>query len=81
MEGWDFATKKGIRPYDEGLSDLTNDNMVEGFSWDTVQILNDNQILSLKKYVQDNQLNIDVKSLEEGNGVLRSLTSVKKTET
>ena len=44
--------------------------MVEGFSCDTVQILNDNQILSLKKYVQDNQLNIDLKSLEEGNGVL-----------
>ncbi len=44
--------------------------MVEGFSWDTVQVLNENQILSLKKYVQDNQLNIDVKSLEEGNGVL-----------
>ena len=63
-------SKKGIRPYDEGLSNLTNDNMVEGFSWDTVQILNENQILSLKKYVQDNQLNIDVKSLEEGNGVL-----------
>ena len=63
-------SRKGIRPYDEGLSNLTNDNMVEGFWWDTVQILNDNQILSLKKYVQDNQLNIDVKSLEEGNGVL-----------
>lgn len=63
-------SKKGIRPYDEGLSNLTNDNMVEGFSWDTVQILNENQILSIKKYVQDNQLNIDVKSLEEGNGVL-----------
>lgn len=63
-------SKKGIRPYDEGLSNLTDDNMVEGFSWDTVQILNDNQILSLEKYVQDNQLNIDLKSLEEGNGVL-----------
>ena len=63
-------SKKGIRPYDEGLSDLTDDNMVEGFSWDTVQVLNENQILLLKKYVQDNQLNIDVKSLEEGNGVL-----------
>lgn len=63
-------SKKGIRPYDEGLSGLTDDNMVEGFSWDTVQVLNENQILSLKKYVQDNQLNIDVKSLEEGNGVL-----------
>ena len=63
-------SRKGIRPYDEGLSNLTNDNMVEGFSWDTVQILNDNQILSIEKYVQDNQLNIDVKSLEEGNGVL-----------
>ena len=63
-------SKKGIRPYDEGLSDLTDDNMMEEFSWDTVQILNDNQILSLKKYVQDNQLNIDVKSLEEGNGAL-----------
>ena len=63
-------SRKGIRPYDEGLSNLTDDNMVEGFSWDTVQILNDNQILSLKKYVQDNQLNIDMESLEEGNGVL-----------
>ena len=38
-------SKKGIRPYDEGLSDLTNDNMVEGFSWDTVQVLNENQNL------------------------------------
>lgn len=63
-------SRKGIRPYDEGLSNLTDDNMVEGFSWDTVQILNENQILSLEKYVQDNQLNIDLKSLEEGNGVL-----------
>lgn len=63
-------SRKGIRPYDEGLSNLTDDNMVEGFSWDTVQILNDNQILSLEKYVQDNQLNIDLESLEEGNGVL-----------
>lgn len=63
-------SRKGIRPYDEGLFNLTDDNMVEGFSWDTVQILNDNQILSLEKYVQDNQLNIDLKSLEEGNGVL-----------
>ena len=63
-------SKKGIRPYDEWFSNLTSDNMVEGFSWDTVQILNDNQILSLEKYVQDNQLNIDVKSLEEGTGVL-----------
>lgn len=63
-------SRKGIRPYDEGISNLTNDNMVEGFWLDTVQILNENQILSLKKYVQDNQLNIDLKSLEEGNGVL-----------
>ena len=63
-------SKKGIRPYDEGLSNLTSENMVEGFSWDTVQVIDENQILSLKKYVQDNQLNIDVKSLEEGNGVL-----------
>ena len=63
-------SRKGIRPYDEGISNLTNDDMVEGFSWDTVQILNDNQILSLEKYVQDNQLNIDMESLEEGNGVL-----------
>ena len=63
-------SRKGIRPYDEGLSNLTNDNMVEGFSWDTVQVIDENQILLLKKYVQDNQLNIDMESLEEGNGVL-----------
>ena len=63
-------SKKGIRPYDEWLSKLTSDNMVEEFPWDTVQVIDEDQILSLKKYVQDNQLNIDVKSLEEGNGVL-----------
>ena len=63
-------SKKGIRPYDEWLSNLTSENMVEGISWDTVQVIDENQILSLRKYVQDNQLNIDVKSLEEGNGVL-----------
>lgn len=63
-------SKKCIRPYDEGLSNLTSENMVEGFSWDTVQVIDENQILSLKKYVQDNQLNIDMESLEEGNGVL-----------
>lgn len=63
-------SKKGFRPYDEWLSNLTSENMVEGFTWDTVQVIDENQILSIKKYVQDNQLNIDVKSLEEGNGVL-----------
>ena len=63
-------SKKGIRPYDEWLSNLTSENMVEGISWDTVQVIDENQILSLKKYVQDNQLNIDMESLEEGNGVL-----------
>ena len=63
-------SKKGIRPYDEWLSKLTSDNMVEEFPWDTVQVIDEAQILLLKKYVQDNQLNIDVKSLEEGNGVL-----------
>ena len=63
-------SKKGIRPYDEGLSNLTDDNMVEGFSCDAVQVIDENQILSLKKYVQDNQLDIDMESLEEGNGVL-----------
>ena len=71
IDGIDWENSNLIEgAYDEGISDLTNDNMVEGFSWDTVQVLNENQILSLKKYVQDNQLNIDVKSLEEGNGVL-----------
>ena len=34
------------------------------------RVIDENQILSLKKYVQDNQLNIDMESLEEGNGVL-----------
>ena len=63
-------SKKGIRPYDEGLSNLTSENMVEGFSWDTVQVIDENQILSLKKYVQDNKLNIDMETVEEGNGVL-----------
>lgn len=44
--------------------------MVEGFSWDTVQILKEKEIELLKEYVHNQQLNIDITSLEEGKGVL-----------
>ena len=44
--------------------------MVEGFSWDTVQILKEKEVELLKEYVHNQQLNIDITSLEEGKGVL-----------
>lgn len=65
-----IISKKGIRPYDEGISNIGEGTMVEGFSWDTVQVLKQQEIMLLKKYVHDNQFNIDIESLEAGNGVL-----------
>lgn len=63
-------SRKGISPYSEDASTIGEGNMVEGFCWDTVQILKKKEIELLKEYVQNQQLNIDITSLEEGNGVL-----------
>lgn len=63
-------SRRGIRPYSEGASTIGEGNMVEGFSWDTVQILKEKEIELLKEYVHNQQLNIDITSLEEGKGVL-----------
>lgn len=65
-----IISKKGIRPYEEGISDMSEGNMVEGFTWDTVQILKSQEIAAIRKYVYENQLNIDIESLENGTGVL-----------
>lgn len=65
-----IISKKGIRPYTEGVATIGEGSVVEGFSWDTIQVLKEQEISLLKKYVHDYQLNIDIKSLEEGNGVL-----------
>ena len=63
-------SRRGIRPYSEGASTIGEGNMVEGFSWDTVQILKEKEVELLKEYVHNQQLNIDITSLEEGKGVL-----------
>lgn len=63
-------SKRGIQPYNEGISDISENNMIEGFSWDTVQILKPEEIKNLKKYIRENQLKIDIESLENGTGVL-----------
>ena len=42
-------SRRGIRPYSEGASTIGEGNMVEGFSWDTVQILKEKEVELLKR--------------------------------
>lgn len=44
--------------------------MIEGWDQDVVQILKEDEIESLKKYVETNSLPVDMDSLENGTGVL-----------
>lgn len=65
-----MISKKGIRPYDEGITSINEGNMIEGFHWDTVQVLKEGEIIALKNYVEENRINIDMDSVENGKGVL-----------
>lgn len=75
MEGaylYTVISKKGIRPLDQVFlaEDAKDDEMIEGWDQDVVQILKRNEIESLKKYVETNRLPVDMDSLENGTGVL-----------
>lgn len=50
--------------YDSGFG------MVEGFNEDVIQILSREEIADLKKYVKAKKLPVDMKSLEQGTGVM-----------
>lgn len=76
-------SRKGVLPLlDENVSDnvkahvkegvgYSDDySMVEGAFADTLQILNDEELASLKKYVKKNNLSVDMDSLEDGTGVM-----------
>lgn len=65
-----FISKRGIRPYLNDTPDTDEGGMVEGFTWDTVQILGQEEIEAIKKYVKKNGLPVDTESLENGRGVL-----------
>ena len=74
MEGaylYTVISKKGIRPLEQVfLAEDAEDEMIEGWDQDVVQILKEDEIKSLKKYVETNRLPVDMDSLENGTGVL-----------
>ncbi|MDD3219339.1 MAG: ABC transporter permease [Lachnospiraceae bacterium] len=75
---------KGIRPFldeNEALQEKTETKegvgyygseyeMLEGFHADVIQIIKDSEIEILRAYVEKNKLNVDMKSLDDGNGVM-----------
>lgn len=78
MEGaylYVVISKKGIRPLEKNFShedaaDADDSEMIEAWAPDVVQILNEDEIGSLKKYVDEKNLAVDMDSLENGTGVL-----------
>lgn len=75
MEGAYLMTTisgKGIRPLEENgqLSKEKEDSMLEGFAEDTVQILTDEEMEKLARYVKEKNLPVDIESLKEGDGVV-----------
>ena len=75
MEGAYLMTTisgKGIRPLEENgqLSKEKEDSMLEGFTEDTVQILTDEEMEKLARYVKEKNLTVDIERLKEGDGVV-----------
>ena len=76
MEGaylYPVISRKGIRPLEKNFSheDAADDHeMIESWSPDVVQILKEEEIRSLKKYVDEKDLAVDMDSFENGTGVL-----------
>ncbi|MDN0060895.1 ABC transporter permease [Mediterraneibacter glycyrrhizinilyticus] len=75
MEGaylYTVISKKGICPLEQETlaEDAEDDEMIEGWDPDTIQILKEDEIESLKKYVESNSLPVDMDPLENGTGVL-----------
>ena len=75
MEGaylYTVISRKGIRPLEKNISheDADDHEMIETWAPDVVQILKEEEIRSLKKFVDKNDLAVDMDSLENGTGVL-----------
>ena len=75
MEGAYLTTiisRKGIHPLeeDEQMSKEKEDDMLEGFTEDTVQVLTDEEVEKLTHYVKEKNLPVDMESMKKGNGVL-----------
>lgn len=54
----------------EGTGYSYDHSMVEGFSWDVIQIIKKEEIDALREYTEKNKLSVDMDSLEEGTGVI-----------
>lgn len=79
-------SRKGIRPMQSEAAETQNEAprekegvgysydsgfaMIEGFNQDVIQILSREEIADLKHYVTERKLPVDIKSLEQGTGVM-----------
>ena len=76
MEGaylYPVISRKGIQPLEKNFSheDAADDHeMIESWAPDVVQILKEEEIRFLKKYVDEKGLAVDMDSFENGTGVL-----------
>ena len=76
MEGaylYPVISRKGIQPFEKNFSheDAADDHeMIESWAPDVVQILKEEEIRFLKKYVDEKGLAVDMDSFENGTGVL-----------
>jgi putative ABC transport system permease protein len=75
---------KGIRPFTDKEETSQEDDqkkegvgyygsaykMVQGFNTDVIQVLNKSEMQMLRSYVEQNNLPVDMSSLEEGTGVM-----------
>lgn len=77
------VSRKGLMPFldkndsfnekaqvKEGVGYSDEYSMIEGGLEDVVQILSDDEISSLRRYVDNNNLPVDMDSLEDGTGVM-----------
>ena len=68
---YSVISRKGWRPLANDRNEEASENeMIEGPDPDVVQILSEEEIEELKTYAKKHQIPADMKSLEEGTGVL-----------
>lgn len=54
----------------DGGNQTAEENLIEGFTYDTVHILTEQEIEELEEYVEENQIPADMEQVRNGTGVL-----------
>lgn len=63
-------TRRGIQPMIEDMMEAETEQMIIETSGCTIQILTDKEIEELKEFAEEQSLQLDMESLENGSGVL-----------